>query len=375
MRKLRMGMIGGGSGAFIGPVHRRAAELDGGIELVAGALSSAPDKARASARAVGLDPERSYGDWQDMLARETTLPEDKRLDLVAIVTPNHLHFPVASAFAGAGFHVMCEKPATRTVAEAEALCATLARSGTLFGLCHVLTGYPMIRQARALVAEGALGRITRVVANFTHGGMTGAAAQDLRKRWRADPERSGLSNAIADIGTHCHNLIGFVTGLVPQELCADLHSLVPDGLDNEGAVLVNFAGGARGTILVSQLCAGEVNNMWIKVHGTEGSLEWRHLDSEVLWLRRPGVPAQMLHRGMPGLCAAAERASRLPAGHPEGFIEAFATLYADFADAIRRGASAATDVPDQHDGLRGMRFVSECLASGRNAAKWTVCTG
>lgn len=370
IRKLRMGMVGGGAGAFIGHVHRRAAELDGEIELVAGAFSSQPEKALKSAQELGLDPERSYLDWSEMMVSEGARPVDDRLDLIAIVTPNHLHFPIAKAAIEAGFHVMCEKPMVRTIDEAETLCSLLEERQVFFGLCHTYTGYPMIRQARALVQSGKLGRINRVVVNYTHGNMVGVAATEMRRRWRADPEKSGISNAMGDIGTHCHNLISFITNLSQSEICADLHAAQPGELDNEGTVLVNFEGGAKGLIHVSQLCVGDVNNLWIKVHGDEGSIEWKQTEPETLWFRQAGKPASMITRGFGELSEEASRASRLPPGHPEGFIEAFATLYADFAKAIRSNDRSMCLVPDQKDGLRGIRFVHDCVSASQSATKW-----
>ena len=363
-------MVGGGEGAFIGHVHRRAAELDGKVELVAGAFSSDPRKAHASAAAMSLDPARSYASWEQMMASEAALPADRRIDFVAIVTPNHLHFPVAKAAIEAGFHVMCEKPMVRSLDEAEALCELLAERETLFGLCHTYTGYPMIRRARAMVKRGGLGRITRVVVNYTHGNMVGVAADELGRRWRADPERSGISNAMGDIGTHCHNLIGFVTGLRQDRICADLHAVRPGELDNEGTVIVDFEGGAKGLIHVSQLCVGDVNNLWIKVHGEEASIEWKQTEPETLWHRRAGRPASMITRGIGEPVDEEPNAGRLPPGHPEGFIEAFATLYSDFADAILRGAPSASPVPDQYDGLAGISFVHDCILADRSSHKW-----
>lgn len=374
-------MVGGGRDAFIGAVHRKAMALDGQIELVAGALSSSPGKARASGRDLGMADDRNHGDWQSLLADELKRPAEERIDFVSIVTPNHVHFPVAQAFAEAGFHVVCDKPLVHTRAQAEALVATVARQGTVFGVTYNYTGYPMVRQAREMVRSGQLGELRKVVVEYNQGWLASQLEDAGNKQadWRTDPARSGAAGAIGDIGSHAENLVASVTGLEIESLCADLSALVPGRmLDDDGSLLLRFRGGARGVLIASQINTGLENDLRLRISGALGTLEWRQeRPSELLHLPHDG-PKRILTRGSPWLCESAQRASRLPAGHPEGFIEAFANIYGGVAADIRaRLAGLAAnaleaDYPGVEDGARGVRFIERTVASAASEAKWTA---
>jgi len=380
LRKLRYAMVGGGRDAFIGAVHRKAMALDGQIELVAGALSSSPDKARTSGRDLGLADGRNHGDWQSLLADELKRPADERIDFVSIVTPNHVHFPVAQAFADAGFHVVCDKPLVHTREQADALVATVAKRGTVFGVTYNYTGYPMVRQAREMVRSGQIGEVRKVVVEYNQGWLASHVEGGTNKQadWRTDPARSGAAGAIGDIGSHAENLVASVTGLEIESLCADLSALVPGRmLDDDGSLLLRFKGGARGVLVASQISTGLENDLRLRISGTRGTLEWhQEQPSQLQHLPHDG-PRRVLTRGAPWLCEAAQRASRLPAGHPEGFIEAFANVYAGVAADIRarlegRAADAlAADYPRVEDGARGVRFIERTVASAQSELKWT----
>lgn len=379
-RKLRYAMVGGGRDAFIGAVHRKAIALDGQIELVAGALSSSPDKARASGRDLFLADDRNHGDWQSLLADELQRPPHERIDFVSIVTPNHVHFPVAQAFVEAGFHVVCDKPLVHTSAQADALVAAVKRQGTVFGVTYNYTGYPMVRQAREMVQSGRLGTLRKVVVEYNQGWLATHLEAEGNKQagWRTDPAKSGAAGAIGDIGSHAENLLATVTGLEIESICADLGSLVPGrALDDDASLLLRFAGGARGVLVASQIHTGIENDLRLRVSGTLGTLDWRQEQpSELVHFPHDG-PKQILTRGSPWLCESAQRASRLPSGHPEGFIEAFANVYAGVAADIRArlaGQTAdplATDYPRVEDGARGVRFIARTVASAASTAKWT----
>jgi predicted dehydrogenase len=375
-------MVGGGRDAFIGAVHRKAMALDGQIELVAGALSSSPEKARASGRDLGLADERNHRDWQSMLADELKRPPEERIDFVSIVTPNHVHFPVAEAFAEAGFHVVCDKPLVHTRAQADALVATVKRQGTVFGVTYNYTGYPMVRQAREMVRSGQLGQLRKVVVEYNQGWLAShveGSGSNKQADWRTDPARSGAAGAIGDIGSHAENLVASVTGLEIESLCADLSALVPGRmLDDDGSLLLHFKGGARGVLIASQINTGLENDLRLRVSGALGTLEWRQeRPSELLHLPHDGAK-RILTRGSPWLCESAQRASRLPAGHPEGFIEAFANIYGGVVADIRArlaGIAAdplAADYPRVEDGARGVRFIERTVASSASEAKWTA---
>ncbi len=368
-RKIRMGMVGGGPGAFIGAVHRIAARLDGEIELVSGVFGRDPAKSRACAEELYLDPARGYADYQSMIKAELALPADQRIDFVAICTPNQFHFPVAKAFLEAGFHVLCEKPLAMSSAEALELEALVKKNGKLFCLMHNYTGFPMVRQARQLIAEGKLGTIRKVNVEYSLGWL---AAPNAGKQaaWRVDPKQAGISGCMADIGTHAQNLIEFVTGMPIREVSAELATFVPGrALDDDGSVLLRFDGDARGVIFASEVATGEENNFILKIYGDKAALEWHEQDPENLIIRSNDAPIQVLRRGWPGTGEAAAQNSRLPAGHPEGFIEAFANLYKMFAEAIRAGKPG--DYPSVSDGVAEMRFLEAIVANSHGTEKWT----
>jgi predicted dehydrogenase len=334
MRKLRVAMVGGGRDAFIGAVHRHAMALDGRYELGAGALSSTPEKALASGSDLGLAADRTHADWRALLADELRRPADERVDLVVIVTPNHLHYEVARAFVDAGFHVACDKPLVHDSAQAEALVALVRARGTAFAVTYNYTGYPMVREARELVRAGALGRVRKVVVEYHQGWLAGAleSASNKQSAWRTDPAQSGPGGALGDIGTHAENLLHTVTGLAIEELCAELSRFgAGRRLDDDASLLLRLGGGARGVLLASQMAIGHENDLRLRVFGETGSLDWRH---EV----------------------------RLPPGHPEGFIEAFANLYTELAADIQAGTRTG-DYPRVEDGARGVRFVKQAVAS------------
>lgn len=373
-------MVGGGRDAFIGAVHRKAIALDGQIELVAGALSSSPEKAKASGRDLFLPDDRNHGDWRALLDDELKRPASERIDFVSIVTPNHVHFPVAQAFVEAGFHVVCDKPMVHTREQADALVAAVAKQGTVFGVTYNYTGYPMVRQAREMVRAGDIGEIRKVVVEYNQGWLATRLEGEGNKQaaWRSDPARSGAAGAIGDIGSHAEHLVATVTGLEIESLCADLSSLVPGRpLDDDGSLLLRFVGGARGVLIASQVNTGLENDLRLRVSGTLGTLVWRQEQpSELVHLPHDG-PKRIFTRGSPWLCAAAQRASRLPSGHPEGFIEAFANVYGGVAADIRTrlaGTQAdplAADYPRVEEGARGVRFIERAVASAASEAKWT----
>jgi predicted dehydrogenase len=379
-RKLRYAMVGGGRDAFIGAVHRRAMALDGQMELVAGALSSSPDKARASGRDLELADARNHGSWQDLLADELRRDAAERIDFVAIVTPNHVHYPVARAFVDAGFHVVCDKPLVHTTAQADELVAAVKSQGTVFGVTYNYTGYPMVREARDMVRNGVLGELRKVAVEYNQGWLATQVEATGNKQagWRADPARGGLAGALGDIGSHAENLMSCVTGLEIDSLCADLSTLVPGrALDDDANLLLRFTNGARGVLVASQIGAGLENDLRLRVSGTKGTLEWRQETPEQLVYSPLDAPRQLLTRGSPWLGAAARQATRLPSGHPEGFIEAFANVYLGVAAAIRAHAAGQppdpllADYPDVHDGARGVRFIEQVVAASRSDRKWT----
>ena len=384
-RKLRMGMVGGGKGAFIGNVHRMAAVLDGRIELVCGAFSSDPARSRESGRDLYLVPEkRCYGSYAEMFAAELKLPVGERMDFVCIVTPNHLHAPVALAALAAGFPVICDKPMTLTVEEADTLRDAVRRSGLPFCLTHNYTGYPMIKQARELVRSGRLGTVRRVVVEYPQGWLATRIEEGGQKQasWRTDPKRSGASCCMGDIGSHCENLAEYVTGLQIQELCSDLSTFVKGReLEDDGNVLLRFDNGARGVLFASQIAVGEENPLRIRVYGEKGGLDWRQEEPNSLVLMWPDRPREILRTGAPGTSPVVAYNSRIPAGHPEGFIEGFANLYRNFATVLAArlaGTSPdplAVDFPTVDDGVRGMKFIAAVVASSQNGGRWTPLAG
>jgi predicted dehydrogenase len=372
-------MVGGGPDAFIGAVHRMAVALDGTAVLVAGAFSSDPARSKEQGARLWLDPKRTYASWQEMVEREAALPEDERLDFVSIVTPNHLHYPVARAFIEAGFHVVCDKPMTTTVEDAESLCRLVAAHGCVFALTHNYAGYPMVKEARAIVARGGLGAIRKVFVEYTQGWLATLLEASGQKQasWRTDPTRAGISSALGDIGSHAEHLVRYITGLRIEELCADVSTLVPNRtLEDDASLLLHYEGGARGVLSASQICVGDENNLRVRVYGTEASLVWAQEDPNYLYYRHADRPAERLTRGSSWLAPAAANATRLPTGHPEAFIEGFANVYRGAASAIARardipGAddAKALDFPTVQDGAVGVHFIHTAIASGRER-KW-----
>lgn len=365
LRPLRMGMVGGGPRAFIGPVHRMAAELDGCIRLVAGAFASTAEGSREAGRRFGIDESRAYPDYATLL-REETRREDG-IDFVAIVTPNHLHFPVAKAALEVGLHVMCDKPVTATLEEAERLADIVARSGRLFGLSYTYSGYAMLREARARCLGGALGKIRKIVVEYSQGWLAEAVEREGSKQagWRTDPQQAGLGGCIGDIGVHAFHLAEFVSGRRVVEICPDLNRLVPGRqLDDDCNVLLRFDNGAPGVLIASQIATGDRNGLRLRVWGDRGGLEWSHEEPGLLRFHRPDMVTELLHAAGGSLNRLAATASRLPIGHPEGFIEAFANIYRDFAADIRAGRND-TLVPCIADGLRSLRFVDRAVNGGR----------
>ena len=376
-RRIRLGMVGGGQGAFIGAVHRIAARMDDRYELVAGALSSEPDRANASATELGIAPERSYASFLDMAKAEAA--REDGIEAVAIVTPNHLHASAAKAFLGAGIHVICDKPMTATLSEAEDLVELVKSTGRLFILTHNYTGYPMVRQARAMVRDGALGQIRLVQAEYAQDWLTEKAEEAGVKQaeWRTDPARSGAGGCIGDIGTHAYNLGCFVSGMKPTELCAELTTFVEGRrLDDDAQILMRYEGGARGMLWASQVAPGNENGLKLRVYGTRGGLEWSQEDPNYLWHTPFGEPKRLLTRNGAGAVEDANRLSRVPPGHPEGYLEGFANIYREAAQAIiaaRAGDPPPGGVlyPTVEDGLDGMRFIAAAVELSKNGAVWT----
>jgi predicted dehydrogenase len=377
-RRLRLGMVGGGHGAFIGNVHRIAARLDGQYDLVAGALSAEPERARASALDLGIAPDRTYDDFAAMARAEASRPD--RIDVVSIVAPNHVHHAAARTFLDAGFNVICDKPLTRTLEEAEDLAAAVARSGKLFVLTHNYTGYPMVRQAREMVAAGELGTLRVVQVEYPQDWLTVRLEETGQKQaeWRTDPARSGAGGCVGDIGTHAFNLAEFVTGLRCEALATDLSTFVPGRrLDDNAQMMLRFSGGARGLLWASQVAPGNENALRLRVFGEKGGLEWAQEHPNQLRWSPFGQPSAMITRGGSGAGPAAAHATRIPAGHPEGYLEGFAQIYRDTAELIRAAQDgrppdpACTLVPGVADGVRGIRFIQAAVASSRADSAWT----
>lgn len=375
-----MGMVGGGRGAFIGAVHRIAANIDGQIELVCGAFSSDPEKSKASGADLYLPPERCYGTFQEMIEKEKALPEDQRMDFISIVTPNHMHFPPAKMALENGFHVLSDKPATFDLQEAKTLAELVKSTGKLYGLTHNYTGYPMVKQAREMVKQGKLGAIRKVVVEYPQGWLATRIEESGQKQasWRTDPKRSGAAGCIGDIGTHAENLAEYITGLKIKELAADLTTFVEGRqLDDDGNVLLRFENGAKGVLHASQISVGEENNLNIRVYGEKGGLEWHQQEPNTLIVKWLDQPTQLLRTGTAYVGAAAAAATRTPGGHPEGYLEAFATIYRNFAAHIRAVVAGATpdetalDYPKIEDGIRGMAFIEAVVKSSQANAAWT----
>ena len=380
---IRYGMVGGGQGAFIGAVHRIAARMDNEFELVAGALSSDPKRARASAEELGLDPDRSYGSYAEMAKAEAKRADG--IEAVAIVTPNNVHVPAAMAFLNAGIHVICDKPLAMTLAEAKKLAAVVEKTGKVFVLTHNYTAYPMIRQAREMVAKGQLGDIRLVQAEYPQDWLTEdlAATGQKQASWRSDPKQAGAGGALGDIGTHAYNLARFVSGLELDSLSADLDSFVPGRqLDDNVNVLLRFkakgkAHPAKGMLWASQVAPGHENGLKLRLYGTKGGLEWVQADPNYLWYTPFGQPKQLLTRAGAGAMPVAGRLTRVPSGHPEGYLEGFANIYQEAARAIRaarkKGGKPPKDVifPTVQDGVEGMAFIEACVKSSKKNGAWT----
>ncbi|MBG6203956.1 putative dehydrogenase [Labrenzia sp. EL_13] len=375
-RPIRLGMVGGGKDAFIGAVHRIASRIDGRYELVAGALSSTPAKAEESGRALGLDEDRIYADFEAMAKREARLKNG--IEAVAIVTPNHVHYPAAKAFLKRGIHVICDKPLTSTLADARKLAKAADNSDALFFLTHNYTGYPMVRQAREMVHNGDLGTIRVVQVEYPQDWLT-VEQSNKQADWRTDPARSGAGGSTGDIGTHAYNLACFITGQSAESLAADLQSFVPGRqVDDNGHVMLRYASGARGMLWCSQVAPGNENNLKIRVYGDKGGLEWHQENPNYLHVTPFGEPKRIVTRGGAGMSDSIAQATRIPPGHPEGYLEGFANLYKDAADVIRAhqaGKEIASLVPGISDGLAGVQFVDACVRSSARNAAWVKLNG
>ncbi|HMQ46622.1 MAG TPA: Gfo/Idh/MocA family oxidoreductase [Saprospiraceae bacterium] len=378
-RKIRMGMVGGGVGAFIGAVHRMAAALDGEIELVCGAFSSDPNKSRISGETFYLPPNRVYGSYEDMILAEKALPDGQRMDFISIVTPNHVHFGPAKMALENGFHVVCDKPLCFNMEEAHELKALVAQSGLIFALTHNYTGYPMVKQARMMIRHGELGTIRKIVVAYPQGWLSTKLEDSEQKQaaWRTDPSKSGIAGAMGDIGTHAENLAEYITGLKITEMCADLSAFVPGRLlDDDGNVLLHFENGAKGILHASQISAGEENALQIQVYGEKGGLEWHQMEPNTLKVKWLDRPSQIYRTGGANLYPEAQSHTRIPAGHPEGYLEAFANIYRNVAICIRARLEnnvpdpIYTDFPSVEDGLRGMKFIETVVASSASEQKW-----
>jgi len=372
-RKIRMGMVGGGRGAFIGGVHRMAAALDGHIDLVCGAFSSDSERSRLSGQDFYLPEDRVYDSYSEMILTEKSLPADVRMDFVSIVTPNHMHFGPAKMALENGFHVVCDKPLCLSKKEAEELVALVQQTGLIFALTHNYTGYPMVKQAKAMIRKGELGAIRKVVVEYPQGWLSTLLEADASAKqaiWRTDPNQSGAAGSMGDIGTHAENLAEYVTGLKIKEMCADLSIFVPDRkLDDDGNVLLRFDNGAKGVLHASQISNGEENNLNIRVYGEKGGLAWRQMEPNTLTLIYQDKPSTVYRTGWAGLEREAIAHTRIPAGHPEGYLEAFANIYRNVAFCIQARLTGEevdplyTDFPSVEDGLRGMNFVEKVVAS------------
>jgi len=367
MRKIKMGMVGGGQGAFIGDVHRLAARLDGEIDLVCGAFSRDPENCKQTGAMLGLESARCYNDFEEMMKREAALPEEGRMDFVSIVTPNHIHFPVAKAALEAGFHVLSDKPATLNLDEAKTLKDIVIKSGITYGLTHTYLGYPLVGEARSIVQSGGLGKIRKVFVEYIQGWLA-TEVENKQAEWRTDPARSGGSGCMGDIGTHAHNLVEFVTDKKMTHLAADL-SIFVDGrrLDDDGSCLFRMEDGVKGTLSASQVCVGCENSLSIRVYGETGGLEWHQESPNTLKRTYSDRPTEIIRAAQGYLSQGAQDWFRTPPGHPEGYIEAFANCYLDFARAIRDKSGAVTGIDA---GVRGMAFVEALLKSSSNNSEW-----
>lgn len=383
MRKLRMGMVGGGKDAFIGAVHRLAAFMDGQIELVCGALSINKEVGQESGRMLFLPEERTYATYEEMIENESRLPEGQRMDFVTIVTPNFAHFAPAMAALDAGFHVVIEKPITLSLEEAKQLAHKVEQTGLILCLTHTYTGYPMVKHARSMVTKGALGKIRKVYVSYKQGWLSRLSEREgnAQAAWRTDPTKSGKAGAMGDIGTHAFNLAEYITGLQVTELCSDLNIFV-DGraLDDDGSVLLKFTNGAKGVLSASQIAAGEENNLSIHVYGEEGGLEWHQQEPNTLLVRWLDKPTEILRTGTGFVSDIAKHNSRTPGGHPEGYLEAFANIYRNFTLALSARINGndfdktLVEFPSVEEGIRGMAFIENVVKSNTSTEKWTPFT-
>lgn len=372
-------MIGGGTGAFIGAVHRIAARIDDQYELVCGAFSSNAENSRASGTLLGLNPQRVYSSYRELFEKEKQLPEEERVQVISIVTPNHVHFEPAKLALESGFHVILDKPMTFSLAEAKELQTIVAETGMLFCLTHTYTGYPMVKEARQIVASGRLGKIRKVFVEYPQGWLSSfeEGTNNKQASWRTDPAKSGIAGAMGDIGTHAFNLAEYVSGLQVSQLCADINTVVEGRkLDDDGAALLKFKGGASGVLMSTQVAAGEENNVKVRVYGEKGGLEWQQSDANSLQLKWADRPAEILRTGGGYLSSFAAHNTRTPAGHPEGYLEAFANLYRNFALCIKARMDGEDpqpewlDFPGIDEGIRGMAFIENVVASGKSEKKW-----
>jgi len=372
-------MVGGGRDAFIGGVHRIAAAIDQQIELVCGAFSSNPEKSRLSGEDFFLDPSRVYGSYKEMIEKESQLPEDVRMDFISIVTPNHVHYGPAKMAMEHGFHVVCDKPLSFDLEEAKDLVHTVKSTGQIFALTHNYTGYPMVKQARHMVKNGELGKIRKVVVEYPQGWLSTLLESSEQKQaaWRTDPKRSGIAGAMGDIGTHAENLAEYITDLKIESVCADISTIV-DGrlLDDDGSVLLRFDNGARGILFASQISVGEENSLAIRVYGEKAGLEWHQMSPNTLVLKHQDKPNEIYRTGVGDLSPEAQAHTRVPAGHPEGYLEAFANIYRNFAKCVQARIDGVevdpiyNDFPTVEDGLRGMEFIYKVIESGKSDQKW-----
>jgi predicted dehydrogenase len=378
VKKIRMGMVGGGKNAFIGAVHRIAANMDGQIELICGAFSSDPERSKESGKALFIEESRNYGSYQEMFEAERNLPESERMQFVSIVTPNFAHFEPAMLALEHGFHVLIDKPMTLSLAEAKELAKKVEETGLLLCLTHTYSGYPMVKQARQMVQEEKFGKIRKVIVEYPQGWLSLPSGKDNKQAaWRTDPAKSGISGCMGDIGTHAAQLAEYISGLKIAKICADINIVVPDrALDDDGNILLKFENGANGVLIASQIAAGEENALSIRVYGEKGGLEWHQESPNTLKLKWLDAPAQVYRTGHDYLSDIAKYNTRTPAGHPEGYLEAFANIYRNFASTLaclQEGTEASAemlDFPTVLDGVRGMAFIENVIASGRSDDKW-----
>ncbi len=373
--KVRLGMIGGGEGAFIGSIHRLAAQMDGQIELVCGAFSSKPETAKLFGRSLFLTNDRCYASYKEMFAQEAKLPRDKRMEVVAIVTPNHLHYPIAKLALNYGFHVISDKPATLNLAEALQLKTIIQETNLLYGLTHTYTGYPMVQEAKQRIKAGLLGKIKKVIVEYPQGWLARKIDETSKQAsWRLDPNKSGISCCMADIGIHAANLTEYITGLKITALCAELTTNVEGRLlDDDGTVMLRFDSGAHGVLLASQVSIGEENSLKLRVYGEHASIEWSQLEPNSLWLKFPDQPSQLIRTGVGQMAEETQSCIRTPAGHPEGYLEAFANIYLHFAEQVRHygeNTLSPHTCPGIDEAIRGMAFIENVVAASKSEFKW-----